>query len=253
MTRTVSAVLYRCLALLVCASSIVWGGCAGSLPFQKKPLTLVWYGLARQSVFANTTYVPLVDEVTLATNDGIQLFVSVSPEAYIYAFHQTTGGEFAVLWPSAERRFDARLQDGRVQTIPSRGRVYPLPLARGTEAVYLIAARKPAADVQQLMREMRWLFASAQALEAGVPGSDIRRDAPDGVEWGLNTRSPARIDVVDHYIRIGTTVRNIGERRVAGEQIVSTAEGGTYSVRAEQLTGNDVVARVVRIHRVVSH
>jgi len=238
---------------MACALALVWTACAGPFSLRSRPLTFVWYGLAKQTSFNDIAYVALEDGVTLATNDGIQLFMSVRPDAYVYVFHQTTTGHLAVLWPTAQRSFNAQLKDGRVQTIPSRGRVYALPLARGTEAIYLIAAKKSIDDAGTLVKELQWLFASAQAIATGIPAEQIRRDSPSGLKWKLDAGDPVPIAIVDGHIPIGTTVQCIGERRLADEHVISTAEGGTYAVRAEQISGDEVVARIVRVHRVVSH
>jgi len=218
----------------------------------KQPLTLVWYGLARQGTFQNSTYVPFTDSVTLATNEGVQLFLTVKPSAYVYVLHQTTAGEFAVWWPTEAEGFNAYLEAGRVQTLPSRGRVYTMELARGTEAVYIIAAQKPIGEATKLTRELQWLFASAQALAAGVPEKRIKENLPRNLQWKLDLRNPGLIRVVDHRIPVATTVQSIGQVHTGEERLITTAEGDTYTVRTEQLRGNDVVARVVRIHRTVS-
>lgn len=210
---------------------------------------MVWYGLARREIGDSTKYVPLDDGVSLGTGDGIQIFMSLRPSAYVYVLHQTTSGQFVVLWPVESERFNAYLEGGRVQTLPSRGRVYTLQPGQGTGAIYLIATDEPIIQVDALVREIRWLFASAQALAAEVPAGRIREMLPGDLRWRLDLRNPPRIRVVDQAIPVATTVRSIGELRVGQEQFVTTAEGFTYGVRAEQIDGKKLVARVIRLHR----
>jgi hypothetical protein len=228
--------------------------CAGPLQLrQKTPLTLVWYGLARQAAVQHPTYVPLEDGVELATGDGVQLFLTVEPDAFVYILHQTATGDFALFWPTEEAKFNAHMESGRVQTLPSRGRVYTLDFARGVEALYVIASREPIDSVEQLTWEMRALFAVAQAIAVEVPPERIRESMPPKMAWELNLKQPVPIALVDQHIPVGASVRSIGEWRRGSEQIVTTVEGGHYSVRAERLTGDKVVARVVRLNRVISH
>lgn len=232
--------------LLLCS------GCAGIMPWKKPPLTLVWYGLARQGASLYPTYHELEDGVTLATGDGVQLFLTIRPSAYLYVLHQTAAGEFALWWPAETHGFNAMAEEGRVQTLPSRGRVYTMEVARGTEAIYIIAARKPINTVDKLTRELRWLFVTTQALAADVPPSRIREIVPRNLEWEVDLADPNPVAVVDQRVPIATTVKAIGALRKSEEQWVSTAEGGTYVVQAEQLYGKDVIARVIRVHRTIS-
>lgn len=239
---------------MVMLAALIVSSCAGPLQMrQKTPLTLVWYGLARHTASPHPTYVPLEDGVELATGDGIQLFLTVEPDAFVYVLHQTASGGFALFWPTEEAKFNARMESGRVQTLPSRGRVFTLDFARGVEALYLIASREPINSVDQLTREMRALFAVAQALAVEVPADRIRESMPPKMVWELDLKRPVPIALVDQHIPVGASVRSIGEWRRGSEQLVTTAEGGHYSVRAERLTGDKVVARVVRLNRVVSH
>lgn len=242
----------RAVLFSTCAAFFLCSACSGPISLRQQPLTLIWYGLARQGNFQNPTYVPLRDGVTLATNEGIQIFLTVKPSAYLYVLHQTTSGQFAVLWPVEAEGFNAYVEGGRVQTLPSRGRVYTMHLARGTEAIYIIASRKPIPDVDRLHTELRCLFTSAQAIAAGVPGGRIREALPRDLAWKLNQRNPVPIRVGDQHIPVGTTVESIGEVRLSSERFITTAEGGTYAVRPEQLRGRNVVARIVRIRRIVS-
>ncbi len=237
---------------VVLAVTSVFVGCAGSLFQRSKPLTLVWYGLVRTGPFQESRYVPLEDGVTLATDDGIQLFLTVEPDAYFYALHQTTTGQFAVLWPAEEGGFSAFMEGGRVQTLPSRGRVYTMEFGQGTAALYLIASRKPIDSVGELLREMRTLFTTAQAIAVGIPAEQIKRSIPNNVEWKLDLKNPIPVELSDQHVPVATSVRSIGRIRTGAEELVTTAEGGHYTVRAEQISGDNVVARVVRFRRVVT-
>ena len=215
-------------------------------------LTLVWYGVARQGAFTDPTYASIEDNVTLATNEGVQLFVSVQPSAYLYVLHQKVSGEIAVLWPKENQNFNALLQDGRVQILPSPRHIYNMELARGTEAFYLIAAKEPIETIQQLTTEMRCLFVSAQSVAAGVPADQIRRSLPEDLKWALHWRDPGPVEVVDHRIPVGTTVSCVGSREAGSQQVITTSQGDTYPVTAERITGKNVVARVIRVRRIIS-
>ena len=73
---------------------------------------------------------------------------------------------------------------------------------------------------------------------------------PNDLVWNLDLKNPGPISVVDQHIPIGATIQGIGARHVGDEQVTTTAEGGHYSVRAEQIRGKDIVARIVRVRRV---
>jgi hypothetical protein len=232
---------------------LLWvSGCTSMARRFSTPVTLVWYGLARQGTFEKPTYVPLSDSVTLATGEGIQLFLSVQPSAYLYVLYQKESGEFAVMWPKLELNFNAHLKSGYVQTLPARGHVYTMGRARGLEAIYLIASLKPVESVSALTREMRVLFASAQALATGVPKRRISESLPDEVTWKLDLSDRGQITLDDAYLKFGTSVKTIGRTSRGREQITTTAEGDTYALRPEYITGEDIVARIVRIRRIIS-
>lgn len=245
-----SKTLLRGFALLAVVGVLI--GCAGSLFQRKTSMTMVWYGLVRTGPFQEPRYSPLEDDVTLATGDGIQLFLTVEPDAYFYALHHTTTGQFAVLWPTEEGGFSAFMESGRVQTLPSRGRVYTMEFGQGASALYFIASRKPIDSVAELLREMRTLFTTAQAIAVGIPADQIKRSIPNNVEWKLDLKNPPPIELTDQHIAVAATVRSIGRIRTGGEELVTTAEGGHYTVRAEQLSGDDIVARIVRFRRTVT-
>jgi hypothetical protein len=217
-----------------------------------RPLTLIWYGLARKGAFQHPTYVPLTDGVTLAADDGVQIFLTVEPSAYVYMLHQTTTDQFAVLWPTPQAGFGAFMESGRIQTLPARGRVYNMGMAQGTEAIYIVASLEPIESTDQLLIELRSLFTAAQALALGVPGRRVRESLPDDLVWKLDIPNPPPVSLVDQYIGVATTVQSIGRKNAGAEQVVTTAEGGHYRVSAEHLAGDRVVARVIRLRRVFS-
>lgn len=249
MTRSLAR---RLLLAIAAFSACVWSGCVGIVPWRTPPLTLVWYGVTRQVGTLYPTYGELRDGTELATDDGVQLFLTVKPSAYVYVLHQTAAGQFAVWWPTETGGFNALAEEGRVQTLPSRGRAFTMEIARGIEAIYIIASRKPVNTVDQLTRELQWLFVTAQAIAAEVPQGTIRTTIPPNLQWKLDLKNPDPVVLVDQHLPVATTVRAIGNLRRAEQQWVTTAEGGTYVVQAERLQGRDVVARVIRIRRKIS-
>ncbi len=239
---------FVCLGVLATA----FGGCGAAKKLGGgDPLTLVWYGLAHQGPFGDPTYVPLREGVTLAGDEGVQLYLSVRPDAYLYVLHQKVDGTFVVMHPTQQSGFNALMPEGRVRTLPGRGFVYRMEIARGTEAIYIIAARKPIETVDGLTREMRILFVSAQSLATEIPADRIRAAIPENVTWELDLDDPPPIALTDQSIPLATSVASIGAVESASRQIVTTAGGDTYGVDAEKVTGDKVVARVIRLRRIV--
>ena len=208
-------------------------------------LTIVWYGLVRNASTVNPVDRMLRDGATVSPGEGIQLFVSVKPAAFLYVIHQSPTGLLTVWWPSQSSGFNAYLEKERVLTLPARGKIHVLGAAQGTEAVYLIAAFKPVTRVDKLTKEIQWLFASAQAFGSGVPARQVKQMLPRGLVWRLDANTP--VGLTDQRVPVATTVRCIG--RIAGGGTATSTSDSQNTVIPEQIRGGDVVARVIRFQR----
>jgi hypothetical protein len=239
----------RRIALLfaACCLSGLALSCAALRAQNNDKLSLVWYGVIRNASVANPSSRPLVDSAFVMPGEGLQLFLSVKPAAFVYVIHQSPSGELTAWWPSQASGFNAFLEGERVLTLPARGRLYSLQPSQGIDAIYLIASFKPINTVEKLTREIHWLFAAAQAYGTGVPDRQVRESLPKRLTWRITKYAP--IKLTSQRIPIATTVKCIGNPTSAAREVVETTDGARNEISPEQIRGGDVVARVIRLYR----
>lgn len=251
-TQTSERAMWKCFLMrrttliFVFATAFAVSSCAFIRARENDKLSLAWYGLVRNASSTNPIERPLTDGAAVLPGEGIQLFVSVKPAAFLYVIHQSPTGLLTVWWPSESSGFNAYAEGERVLTLPARGKVHVLDPAQGIEAVYLIAAFKPVNRVDNLTKEIRWLLGAAQALGSGVPENRVNDIRPRGMVWKIGGTTP--IQLAGERIPLASNVRSIGT--MSGPSARAENDSGRVdSVVPERIRGGEVVARVVRIHR----
>src|SRR5579863_5697693 len=99
-------------------------------------------------------YAEVDPDTSFTAGDHIRLTVEVNAKGYLYVINQGSSGIWKVLFPSTDSGGDNRVQEGRSYRIPTDA-VFTFDTRRGSEKLFIILARKPEKDLENLIYSLQ--------------------------------------------------------------------------------------------------
>lgn len=162
---------YACLAL-----SLVWLGCVsvgGVQADDKEPVHFLWAFEALVTDKGVTKSVPIREDTTLKTGDGLKFYLELRQPCFVYVIYHSAEGALHWLFPSERQPQGTMPSTGTVMMIPADPAWLRINDQPGQETFYLLASAQRLTDVEKGLEAYAAATPDAQATVAKTVIADL--------------------------------------------------------------------------------
>jgi len=142
-----------------------------------KPLGLRYSLFEYEKIGSRWNAEEVSPDKTFRTGDRVQIQVESNEDGYLYIIQRGTSGDWTVLFPAKEINGGKnRVTAMEPVRIPNGRAFFTFSGSPGTEKVFIVLARKPVADVEEMILDLNKGKAPAAAPEA--PKAEPRKAEP---------------------------------------------------------------------------